>query len=300
VVGLGGSAEYREAFHSEASTIYEALTGPLGLPAEDVVYLGERIETAPDMISDVSTRANVMRALSEIAQSAGPDDRVLVMLIGHGTSGTGGVAFNLTGPDLTPTDFELASAAFPTQRLALVATGSASGGFVSPLSGPNRVLIAATRTERERNATRFGRFFADALAGGSADLDHDERVSLLEAYTYAREEVARSYEEDNVLMVEHAILDDNGDGQGTTEAGLDGPDGILAANFTLGGVTGPPTTTDPVLARLLTERAAIERQVEELRQARGTLTEEQYLDRLEPLMIDLALKNREIEEAGGS
>jgi len=302
VVGIGGTAEFRESFHAEASQIYTALTTQHGLSKADVVYLGERVATAPDMISDVSTRANVLKVLGEIAQKAGPTDRLLVILIGHGTDQGGDAQFNVSGPDLTPGDFELAGMAFPSQALALVHTGSASGGWVQPLAGPNRIVIAATRTARELNATEFGQFFAEALAGEGADLDHDERVSLLEAFQYAKQEVERYYEEQNELLVEHAVLDDNGDGTGSADAGAEGPDGVLASTFTLGGpqaVAAARTSDNPVLARLYSERDAIQRQIDELRVVRAALTEDQFLERMEPLLIELALKNREIREAGG-
>jgi len=301
VVGLGGAAEFRESFHEEAAQIYTALIEQLGLPTEDVTYLGEDVDVAPEMISEESTRANVLRVLGEISQRAGPRDRVAVVLIGHGTDGPNGAQFNLKGPDLGPTDFELAMIAFPTQLLALVNTGSASGGFVQPLAGPNRVVIAATRSARETNATEFGRFFAEAMAGSGSDLDHDNRISLLEAFTYARQEVARHYEEENEMLSEHAVLDDNGDGQGSLDASLEGPDGVLAATFTFGrgiAIEGAPSD-DPALAGLLAERDEIQRRIDELRVVRNVLPEDEYLDRMEPLLVELALKNREIEAAGG-
>lgn len=301
VTGLGGNAEFRERFHSEASQIYTALTEQHGLPTEDVVYLGADPEVAPDMISGESTRANVLRVLGEISQEAGPQDKVVIILIGHGTDGPDGARFNLPGPDLGPTDFELALIAFPTQTLALVATGSSSGGFVEPLAGSNRVLIAATRSGAEFNATQFGQFFADAIASGGSDLDHDNRVSLLEAFTYAKQEVARYYEEENLLQPEHAVLEDNGDGRPSMEASLDGPDGVLASTFTFGrGIAEGAPTDNPVLAGLLAERDEIQRQIDELRVVRSALTEDEYLDRLEPLLVELALKNQEIEAAGGA
>ena len=236
VVGIGGTAEFRESFHAEASRIYTALVEQHGVPAEDVVYLGERVEVAPDMISDRATRASVLEVLGEIAQRAEPTDRLLVLMIGHGTESGGEPQFNVSGPDLTPTDFSLAAVAFPSQPLALVHTGSASGGWVQPLAGPNRVIIAATRTSREQNATEFGQFFAEALAGEGSDLDHDGRVSLLEAFMYARDEVARHYEAENEILTEHAVLEDDGDGSGSSDAGLESADGRLASTFAFGGM----------------------------------------------------------------
>ena len=304
VAGLGGTAEYRESFHAEASMIREALIELHGLPAEDVTYLGEKVEVDPTTILLRSTRANVLQVLAEIAQEAAPLDRLFVVLIGHGTSSGSEVQFNLPGPDLTSTDFLLGLGAFPTQTLALVATGSASGGFIAPLSGPNRILVAATRTDRQLNATEFGQFFAEAIAEGGADLDHDDRVSLLEAFLYTRREVERYYEDENEILTETAVLDDNGDGTASPDAGLAGPDGPLAATFHLGGVSGTAgqTPDDPALAGLYAERNEIQGRVTGLRALRDGMTEGEYLDALEPLLVELALKSREIRaiEGGGS
>jgi len=301
IVGLGGSAEFRESFHAEAATIYRALIDVHGVPAENVTYLGEKVEVDPDMIAMRSTRANVLQTFGEIAQRATPMDRLLVVMIGHGTASGGDVQFNLPGPDLTPGDFLEGLAAFPTQTLALVHTGSASGGFVAPLSGPNRILVAATRTERQLNATEFGQFFAAARAGEGADLDKDERVSLLEAFLYSRREVERLYEDENEMLTETAVLDDNGDGELSHDAGLAGPDGPLAATFVLGGVSGTAgqTPDDPELARLYQERVEIQARIDDVRALRDQMDETRYLDALEPLLVELALKNREIRALEG-
>ena len=260
---------------------------------------------APEIISDRSTRANVLQTLAEIAQKAEPMDRLLLVLIGHGTAGREEPQLNLPGPDLVPSDLEQGLTAFPTQTLALVHTGTASGGFIEPLSGPNRILVAATSTRNQLNATEFGQFFAQAVAGDGADLDKDERVSLLEAFLYTKQEVARLYEEENELLTETAVLDDNGDGEASPEAGQDAADGPLAATFHLGGISGTAgqAPDDPELARLYEERAEIQSRIDALRASRDALGEEAYLNALEPILIELALKNREIralEGGGGS
>ena len=296
VVGLGGEEQYRESFHAEASQIYDALIDRHGLPPENVTYLGEKVDVAPDMISMRSTRANVLQLLGEIAQEAEPLDRLFMILIGHGTTGREEPQFNLPGPDLVPSDMTQGLIEFPTQTLALVHTGTASGGFIAPLSGPNRILIAATRNERQLNATEFGQFFAAAIAGDDADLDKDEQVSLLEAFLYTRREVERLYENENELLTENAVLDDNGDGTASHDAGLIEPDGPLAATFQLGGISGTAAQVpdDPELARLYEQRNEIQGQIDEVRALRESMTEDQYLDAIEPFLIQLALKNREI------
>ena len=302
VVGLGGNADYRDRFHNQAVALREAFTSKHGMPTEHVTYLGERPESAPEIVTDKSTRDNVLSYLSTIAQQMGPSDRLLVILIGHGTSDQAEARFNITGPDLAPSDLQMALTGFPTQTLALVHTGSASGGFLKPLSGPNRIIITATRTQRERNATEFAQFFVEAITGESADLDKDERVSLLEAYQYAREEVIRFYEEENEIRTEHAVLDDNGDGTGSEEVGLNEPDGSLAAGFQLGGisVTEEAINQDPELARLYDERRQIQARITELRVLRDAMQEEAYMAAMEELLVELALKNREIRAKEGN
>ena len=302
VVGLGGNADYRDRFHNQAVALREAFTSKHGMLSEHVTYLGERPESAPEIVTDKSTRDNVLSYLSTIAQQMGSSDRLLVILIGHGTSDQAEARFNITGPDLAPSDLQMALTGFPTQTLALVHTGSASGGFLEPLSGPNRIIITATRTQRERNATEFAQFFVEAITGESADLDKDERVSLLEAYQYAREEVIRFYEDENEILTEHAVLDDNGDGTGSEEVGLNEPDGSLAAGFQLGGisVTEEAINQDPELVRLYDERRQIQARITELRVLRDAMQEEAYMAAMEELLVELALKNREIRAKEGN
>ena len=302
VVGLGGNADYRDRFHNQAVALREAFTSKHGMLSEHVTYLGERPESAPEIVTDKSTRDNVLSYLSTIAQQMGSSDRLLVILIGHGTSDQAEARFNITGPDLAPSDLQMALTGFPTQTLALVHTGSASGGFLEPLSGPNRIIITATRTQRERNATEFAQFFVEAITGESADLDKDERVSLLEAYQYAREEVIRFYEDENEILTEHAVLDDNGDGTGSEEVGLNEPDGSLAAGCQLGGisVTEEEINQDPELARLYEERRQIQARITELRVLRDAMQEEAYMAAMEELLVELALKNREIRAKEGN
>jgi hypothetical protein len=64
----------------------------------------------------------------------------------------------------------------------------------------------------ERNQTEFPSYFVQAFSDEGADADKDQRVSVLEAFTYARREVERFYEKGHLLVTEHAVLDDNGDG----------------------------------------------------------------------------------------
>jgi len=54
-----------------------------------------------------------------------------------------------------------------------------------------------------------------------------------------------------------------------------------------------------VLARLYEERRGIQERIDRLRASRDALPPEQYERDLEALLVDLALKNREIREREG-
>jgi hypothetical protein len=306
VVGLGGDAGYRELFHGWAVDMTSAAVTRLGLADDRVVYLGERPEEAPGIVDDRSTLENLASTIARMAGEAGPRDRILLVFIGHGTGQGEEARFNLPGPDLTPEDLQVMLGDFPTQTVAVVITSPSSGPFIPALSGPNRVVLTATRSALERNETQFGGFFVEALSEDGSDLDKDGRTSLAEAFEYARREVKRYYESRNLLATEHPQLDDDGDGEGSTELGGDVSDGRLASAFWL---ESPPSLAvpgltldsiaDPELLRLYGEKAELERRVLELRALRGQMEESRYEQELEALLVELALKNREIREKGG-
>ncbi len=301
VSGIGGQPQYSEAFHRWGTALYEAATERLGLPASNIVYLAERVERDP-RIHARSTKENFEQALADIAAKAGARDRVFIVLIGHGSANNDEPRFNLPGPDIAAA--ELAQhfrTKFPTQTIVLANTSSASGDFLSVLSGPNRVIVTATNTGFERNEAIFGEFFVEAFAGDGADVDKDERVSVLEAFNYARIETARRYESDERLLTEHAMLDDNGDGVGSTEPDprAEGGDGALARTLFLdrvGVMVAGPTGGDSVLGTLYNEKRALEERIATLRNLKDQMEQDVYEAELEELLVGLALKNRAIRE----
>ncbi len=301
IVGLGGDLENADRFHQWAVTLVDAARGRYGLPSESVIYLGEDPSRDPTHISGRSTREAVAAAIARLAARARPGDRVLVVLIGHGASATAGARFNLPGPDLTAPEFAKLLDRLAAQTVVFVNTASASGGFVTALSGKDRAIIAATKTDGERNQTRFGEFFASAFAAtdAGADTDKDGRVSVLEAFLWARARVVDSYNRDGQLLTEHAVLDDNGDGKPSEAPGQPGADGALARTLFLSAasVARPSADqADPELRALVAQRDAIEAKIAALKAAKDTLDPEKYDRELESMLIDLARVNRAIRE----
>ena len=302
ISGLGGDPEYTEAFHSWLSRFADAATEKYGVPAERITYLGEKTELDPTRIRARSTAENIRAAFVEIGAAMAPTDELVVLLAGHGTFRGGEARFNIPGPDLSPEDMDELLDGLGQRRITFVNTATASGAFVAALSAPNRTIITATRSGREQNMTRFGLHFVDAFADEGADIDKDERVSMLEAFGYALAEVEREYEGDNQLLTEHAMLDDNGDGEGSRELDeLDGDGALARVVFlaSLGGAGGGEAAS-PELRALHQEKAAIEERIADLRRIKAQLPLERYEDELEDLLVELALKNREIRAAGGS
>jgi hypothetical protein len=289
VSGVSGEPQYADLFHGWGTALVAAAAGRHHVPEANIVYLAERPERAGS-ITGRATRENVEQAVREIAARAAPGDVVFIVLIGHGSFDGRESRFNLVGPNLTARDWADLLEAFPAQRVAFVNTTSASGGFIEALSGPNRAIVTATRDGRQNNATIFPQYFVEAFIEDVADADRNGRVSLLEAYTYARQEVARAYQNTSRLQTEHALLDDDGDGKGTAEPDpRAGGDGVLARALYLGGTAAiVAEDASPELRALHQQRDRIEAEVDALRGARATLDADRYETELERLLLELA------------
>jgi hypothetical protein len=300
VTGLEGDAEHGDRFFEWASRLVDTVRTKFQLPAEQVIFLSEKPERDPKKITGRSTRDAIDKALAGVAARAKPTDVVFVVLFGHGSSDGSDARFNLPGPDLGAADFAKLLGRFQTQRVVFVNTTSSSGEFVKALSGPRRTILTATRTGAERFDTQFGAFFVEAIAGDAADGNKDRRVSVLEAFLYARGQVQRTFEKQGFLQTEHALLDDDGDGEGIQDPDVLKPDGRVAATLYLGtspitGASGAPIT-DPALKALYEERVALERRISELGAIKSTMPPEKYEAELEKLATELALKNRDIKQ----
>ena len=295
VNGASGEPQYAQTFLAAATAIDEAARTRFGVPAQSVIWLGEDTTKAAGRMRGRATKENVERELVALSTRVRPGDQLWIVLIGHGSGEGLGSRFNLVGPDLTAADFARLLDGFKQQQVAFVNASSASGDFVKALAGPNRAVVTATKSALERNESLFARHFAAALRADGADVDKDGRVSLLEAYGFARRETARAYETDNRLLTEHAQLDDNGDGVASAEPGKGG-DGSLASVIALGGGS---TSTDPRVTALVGERRALEAQVAALRARKETMETAAYEKQLETLLLDLARKNQQIRAAEG-
>ena len=300
VVGLAGDPEHGELFHKWGASLAEA-SAKVGVSSERLVYLVDQKGEADKLATGRSTREEIQKAIETFAKSASADDAVYIVLIGHGSFDGQSARFNLPGPDMNAADFNALLKRLPTKQLVFVNASSASGPFVESLSAPGRTIITATRSGAEHYATLFGGFFVDAFTSTEADQDKNQRVTMLEAFRFAKAGVARAYEQEGLLATEHAMLDDNGDGEGSQDPTATGADGKLAASMSLGSVAdAAPLPDDPKLRALVLERRDLERRVESLRLLKESMPPAKYTAELERLVTELALKTREIRTMEGA
>lgn len=298
VGGIGGEPLYTNLFHARATGLMDAAVERYNLSIENVHYLAERTDLAPGLIEARSTKEAFEDVVADVAASAGVNDHVVIVLFGHGSERDGIPKFNLPGPDITAPEFAVLLGLLAPRTVTVVNTSSSSGGFIGHLSGPNRIIMTATRSGGERNEARFAEFFVRAFDGGDADVDKDNRVSMLEAFSYARLEVERAYQQDNLIQSEHALLDDNGDGEGSLEPDPLQNDGALARRVFL---TGSATvlagsSDDPELVALYQEKEQLETAIQSLRGEKDSLPEEEFENRLEDLIVELSLATRAIRQ----
>jgi len=303
VVGLSGDPEHGKTFHKWGTTMAEA-SERLGVPKERLAYLVDAPMEGDAAVTGRATRDEIGKALDGFGKQAGPEDVVFIMLIGHGSFDGRDSKFNLPGPDMAAADFNLILKRLPTKQIVLVNASSASGPFIEGLSAPGRTIVTATRSGAEHFTTLFGGFFIDALTSEAADADKNKRVSVLEAFNFAKTEVARAYEREGLLATEHALLDDDGDKEGSTSPTTTGSDpknkdGKVAAVLSLGVAGDDGLPSDPKLRALHVERRDLERRVESLRLLKESMDPAKYSSELEKLVTAIALKTREIRAAEG-
>ena len=284
-VGAPGEPEYAREFAAETEAWRAAAKA--GGAAFSVVGTDPSDYTSPP-------DRDLLKQRLDAEEKAGAGE-LWVVLIGHGTFDGVDAKLNLRGPDVSAP--ELAAWLKPFRRpVAIIDTSAASAPFLAALSAPNRVVITATRSGFEQNYARFGRYFATALSDARADLDKDGQVSLLEAFLTGARDTAEFYKTNGRLATEHPLIDDNGDALGTpadwfrgvraTKRAKDGAelDGARARQLCLIRSAAEQQLPPALRAR----RDQLELEIEKLRDAKANLPENDYYDRLERLMLDLA------------
>jgi len=277
ITGVPGDDEHAQQFQKWAASFIDAAKKKDAVPDANITLLADK----------QSTRGGVEKAFADLAARVKPNDGVFVLLIGHGSFNGTQAAFNLPGPDLTVGDWAKLLGTLPAQRVAFVNTTSSSGAFLPAVAGPGRVIVTATKTGGERNETQFPEHFVAAFNDAAADRDRNGHVSVAEAFEYAKTKVVQAFQQKGLLLTEHAVMDDGGEGRlaATLFLGTGRAEGALAVDL-----------SDPVMKKLADEKDAIDRQIAALKLKKNTTDEAQYDAQLETLLTDLALKTKAMRD----
>lgn len=282
VQGLGGMPQYQQEFATQRELVTAA---SVTMADDDKVFIFNDTE---------ATREKLLAHFTTLNATMTNADRAAIYLIGHGSFDGQEYKFNIAGPDLTASDFKEVLATLPGQNHFLVNTSSTSGAMVEAILGektsdtavanpeassPDYILVAATRNGNERNATHFGRFFAEALTNVDADLNKNNNISIQEAFDFADRNVTAYFENEGKLATEHPQL--RGEG---------------AAQFSLARVNEVVfETDDPLLTELLQKRADLDARIEELQLRRSQMSNADYLAQLQAFVLQSAELAEQIE-----
>lgn len=301
--GLGGSEEYSNKFGQYLSETRRSLVDHLGFQSSNVIVLTEPALQGQDFVTDVSTAESIRAQFQRLASIVKPEDHVYVILFGHGSFDGTRSQLNIPRRDLSDTDYAGLIGNLGAGRVVLVNTASASGPFVESLSGPDRIVITATRSGNERNETVFPEYFVEALASPAADLNKDGSLTVQEVFVFASRNTATSFEAGGHLATEHALLEDTGDGKGFRVEELDqeGEGGLASVTYLRRSSSiaiassSTAAQASPGQAR---QREQLEREIAALKSSKANLGEDDYYAQLEALFVQLARLNDEIEGKG--
>jgi len=265
--GLGGEPEYEQRFRDDAKAL-QAVAEHSGEDMHVTALIGER-----------TTRDALHRAITSVVERATAADQVIITLIGHGSFDGEEYRFNVPGPDVTASDLAVWLQPLAARQQLIVLATSSSGGALTKLQRENRIVITATKTGGERNATRFAEQWVKALTSNEADRDKNEWVTAQEAFDYAQRKVADAFKGNAALATEHARLE--------------GTHPELIALARLGNAKAMPT--DAQLNALFAERVRIETEFDTVKTRKAGLPDDRYYEELEKVLVGLARTQQKID-----
>jgi len=216
VVGLPGDSEHETLFRETVKTWREWLTGPLKFPRDSVHILFGAGGDA-ELGREPATRESIRREVDKIRSTLAAEGRLWVLFLGHANLREGHAFFHLPGPDLSDDECAAMFTGIRCREQVFWITTAASGAFLPGLSAPGRIVITATMAGQETIETEFPHALAEVcrMEPRELDRDGDGTISVWEIFLRTTEAVDARFQKDQRAPTEHALLDDNGDRQGT-------------------------------------------------------------------------------------
>jgi hypothetical protein len=286
VAGLGGEPDYEQRFTALAADL-DRIFKSAGATSHVFTLSGK-----------AATQAHFAQTMQLIARQARPEDDFVLILIGHGSFDGLQYKFNLVGPDISSDGIAQWCNRIRSKRQLIVNTTSASGGSIAALATRGRVVIAATKSGTEKNATVFARYWVDALQDPTADVDKNDSISALEAFQYATAKTAAFYESQKRLATEHAVFADTGTGAAAVRVASTATGaGRALSSLTLVRLGSERTATaDPAKRGLLAQKEQLEQRIDTLKYQRAALSPQEYKQQLTESLVALAKVQEELDK----
>lgn len=299
ITGAAASDEIRERFWQWSLSLHDTLARDYGYTRDTITLLFDDGPDAQDpnfRVDGSSRREDIESNLARLANELASGDQLSIIMIGHGSSTDSAAKFNIVGPDITGEEFAILLQPLNQQDIVIINSTSSGYEFAADLSARGRVVLSATRSRAERYDPMFMRFFIEALDGQKGDRDKNQRVSILEAYLYASQSVLGWYSDQGRLPTERAVIDDNGDGIFSLEPGTGMSDGGLAEIAYLDLSSAGAVKSSAQAQQLYTQMQDLERSIFLLRGQKSNYLEDDYWNRMEALLIELARKTGHYNE----
>ena len=268
VAGLGGMPEYEKEF----TRLAKELEGELTAAGPDV-----RVMT---LSGTSATKAALTEALSRMAQQVKGEDTFSLFLIGHGTFDGETYKFNLPGPDITAQDLGALLNKVGARKQLVVDMSSSSGAAFPLLAAPGRIVITATKSGNEKNATIFGRYWVEALREPASDADKNGIVSALEAYTYASRKTKAYFDAEKLIATEHSMMTPSTDKS------------VVASLYSVRQSRTQITAAEKTPTAMRAQQ--LEARVEQLKSKKSAMKPDAYKQQLTTLLVDLARADVEV------
>lgn len=283
--------ENKSQFRQWAYSLHDILARDYGYSSDTISLLYDRGEgegLGAERIDAACDLNGIQQEFEKLRSLVSAGDQITIYLIGHGSGAEEESKFNIVGPDITGVQFAAMLDIFDQQDMVIVNTTSASFGFSASLSSEGRVVISSTRSASEKYDPVFSNYFIEALDNRNGDRDKNNRVSMLEAFNYAKSNVEEFYEEQGRLASEHAGLDDNGDALFSLNPTTAEIDGRLAEIAYIDNLVDESIGLSAQAIRLKSRMQDLERSVFILRGRKAEFLEADYWQQMEVLLVDLA------------
>ena len=210
VSGINKDPQEEQAKEQAVKKLARALVKDIKLDPKQVYLLADS-EAFVASSSGRSTAENLKKVVDFLAKTVKPSDRFIFYYIGQANIVAGKLRFNLPGPDITHEELAKLIKGIAASTTVVVLDCPGAGLAIKSLTGKDRIVICAARSDQPYS-TQFSWYFGPALADPASDVDGDGRVSLLEAFRRAAEQLDELYRSRDLLKTEIPLLEDDGDG----------------------------------------------------------------------------------------